>query len=196
MKNLVMVILLGLLCVTGGEVMAKQATAIVAGGCFWCIESEIQDLPGVKEAISGYTGGTEDEANYHDVSSGQTDHLEAVQVVYDPDEISYLQILNVFWQNIDPTDSGGQFADRGNQYKTAIFYKTDEEKKIAEDSKKALEASGRFKGKIVTPILPEKPFYPAEDNHQDYYKKNSMHYNMYKVGSGRAGFIKEKWEKK
>jgi peptide methionine sulfoxide reductase msrA/msrB len=177
-----------------GTVM-KQEKAIVAGGCFWCIESVYKGAPGVINAVSGYTGGQDKNPTYDEVSSGETGHYEAVEVTFDPSKISYEEVLNVFWRDIDPTDTGGQFADRGSQYKTAIFYLNDEQKRIAEQSKKKFEASGMFNKPIVTQILKAKKFYPAEEYHQDYSKKQPAHYNAYRIGSGRESFVKQKWAK-
>ncbi len=167
--------------------------ATFAGGCFWCSEADFEKLPGVAEVISGYTGGRVPHPTYEEVSAGRTGHVEAVQVLYDPSRIGYGELLEVFWRHIDPTDAGGQFADRGSQYRTAIFYHDEEQKRLAEKSKKALAASGRFKRPIVTEILPAKEFYPAEDYHQDYFRKNPLHYGMYREGSGRNAFIRKTW---
>lgn len=171
----------------------KYKVATVAGGCFWCMEPPFERLEGVVEVTSGYSGGVEINPTYDEVASGRTSHAEAVEIVYDPEKISYEKILEVFWMNIDPTQADGQFADRGKQYRTAIFYHDDEQKMIAEDSKKKLEESGKFDKPIVTIIEPFKSFYKAENYHQDYYKKNSMHYKMYRKGSGREGFIEKTW---
>ena len=172
----------------------KSDRAIVAGGCFWCIESAFKDVDGVIDAVSGYTGGKDENPSYEEVSSGTTGHYEVVEVTFDPGKISYEDVLNIFWRDIDPTDSGGQFADRGSQYKTAIFYLNDEQKRVAEESKAKLQASGIFNKPIMTQILKAGKFYPAEDYHQDYSEKNPGHYQQYSVGSGRAGFVKEKWK--
>ena len=147
--------------------------AIFAGGCFWCIESAFELMPGVVEAISGYTGGTVENPTYAQVSSGTTGHLEAVLVRFDPDQITYQELLGQFWRSINPTDAGGQFYDRGSQYFTAIFYLDEEQRALAEASKQALEASGVFDEPIVTQILLAQPFYIAEDYHQDYYRNNA-----------------------
>ncbi len=167
--------------------------ATFAGGCFWCIEAPFEQINGVIEVQSGYTGGHKENPTYEEVSSGQTGHFEAVQITYDPAQITYRELLDVFWQQIDPTDDGGQFADRGSQYRTAIFYQNDEQKKIAEASKAALNTSGKFDNPIVTQILPASTFYPAEDYHQDYYKKCPVRYKSYKKGSGREDYIKKTW---
>jgi peptide methionine sulfoxide reductase msrA/msrB len=144
--------------------------------------------------MAGYSGGEEENPTYEQVSSGRTGHIESVRVVYDPEKISFKELLDTFWRYVDPTDPGGQFADRGEHYKTAIFYNNDEEKKIAEQSRKELEASGIFNRPIATALRPAQPFYPAEEYHQDYYKKNVLHYEAYKVGSGRAGFLERTWK--
>ncbi|MFT5091001.1 MAG: peptide methionine sulfoxide reductase msrA/msrB [Planctomycetota bacterium] len=169
----------------------KQAT--FAGGCFWCIEAPFDKTEGVVSAVSGYTGGQKENPSYGDVSSGSTQHLEAVLVTYDPQKISYQQLLDIYWRQFDPTDAGGSFYDRGTQYTSAIFYHDDEQKMLAQASKTALEASGRFDEAIVTPIRPAPTFYPAEGYHQDYHKKNAPHYQRYRTGSGRDRFIAEAW---
>ena len=167
--------------------------ATFAGGCFWCIEAPFDKLPGVVSAISGYTGGPEENPTYGQVSSGSTGHLEAVQVTYDPQKVAYRELLDLFWRQFDPTDAGGSFYDRGHHYTSAVFYHNEEQKKLAEASKIALDKSGRFAKPIVTPIHPQMKFYPAEDYHQDYHKKNPSHYNRYRTGSGRDKFIQEVW---
>ena len=172
----------------------KQEKAIFAGGCFWCIESAFKDVPGVIEAVSGYIGGNKADPTYEEVSSGMTGHMEAVEVTYDPGKISYEEILNVFWRDIDPTDTGGQFVDRGSQYQTAIFYLNDEQKRTAQESKKKLGESGMFNKPIATQILKASIFYPAEEYHQDYSGKNPDHYKQYSRGSGREKFVQEKWK--
>lgn len=171
----------------------KTQTAVFAGGCFWCTESDFEKVDGVFEAISGYTGGRQANPTYKQVSGGGTGHIEAVKVVYDPDKITYEELLEVFWRNVDPTDAGGQFVDRGSQYRGAIFYANEREQRLAEDSKKRLEATGRFGQPIVTDILPLGPFYTAEDYHQDYYKKNPIRYHFYRSGSGRDQFLEKAW---
>lgn len=167
--------------------------ATFAGGCFWCIEAVFEKTEGVLEAISGYTGGTLQDPTYEDVSTGKTGHYEAVEVHYDSSEITYSELLNIFWKQIDPTDSIGQFSDRGSQYRTAIFYHNDEQKFLAEKSIEDLSESGRFQEEIVTQILPVLEFYPAEEYHQNYYEKNSIMYEGYRIGSGRADFIETNW---
>jgi len=169
----------------------KKAT--FAGGCFWCSESDFKKMDGVIEVISGYTGGDVDNPTYSQVSTGDTGHVEAVQVVYDPVRVSYAELLDVFWRHIDPTDDGGQFADRGSQYRTAIFYHDDEQKRQAELSKEELARAGRFKRKIVTEIHPVTRFHAAEDYHQDYYRKNPLRYKLYRSNSGRDQFVESIW---
>ncbi|MEX0920874.1 MAG: peptide-methionine (S)-S-oxide reductase MsrA [Candidatus Pacearchaeota archaeon] len=168
--------------------------ATFAGGCFWCMEPAFSNKEGVMEVVSGYSGGKEENPSYEEVSSGSTGHLEAVQVIFNPEKVSYKEIINIYWQSIDPTDEGGQFADRGPQYKTAIFYHDKKQKEIAEKSKKNLEDSKKFDLPIATKIICFKNFYKAEEYHQNYYKKNQTHYKMYKVGSGREAFLNKTWK--
>ena len=167
--------------------------ATLAGGCFWCIEADLEKISGVKKVISGYTGGQTKNPTYKEVSSGSTGHVEAVQVHFDPSQISYTELLKVFWKTINPTDDKGQFVDRGFQYSSAIFYHSPEQKKLAEQSKTDLAKNGPFKASIVTPIKAFESFYTAEEYHQDYYKKNSMKYKFYRWRSGRDQFLKKKW---
>ena len=174
----------------------KYSVATVAGGCFWCMEPPFERLDGVVSVVSGYSGGTEVNPTYQQVAGGRTSHTESVEILFDPEVISFEKILEVFWMNIDPTQVDGQFADRGKQYRTAIFYHDDEQKAQAEASKKKLEESGKFDKPIFTEIEAFTAFYPAEDYHQDYYKKNEMHYKMYRKGSGREGFLERTWGKK
>jgi peptide methionine sulfoxide reductase msrA/msrB len=169
----------------------KKAT--FAGGCFWCMESDFEKVNGVVEAVSGYTGGQKPNPTYEEVSAGGTGYVESVQVVYDPAKITYKELLDVFWRHVDPTDAGGQFVDRGSQYRTAIFYNDAEQKRLAEESRAQLEKTGRFSAPIVTEIVPLTKFYPAEDYHQDYYKKNPLRYRFYRLGSGRDQFLKNTW---
>lgn len=179
-----------------GSAMKEQQefkTATLAGGCFWCVEADLEKAEGVVDVISGYSGGEEENPTYEAVSAGRTGHVEAVQVRYDPKKITYQEILDLFWRHVDPTDPGGQFVDRGAHYRTVIFYHDDEQKRLAEESKRAIENSGRFKRPIVTEILKFSKFYPAEDYHQDYYKTHSLRYKFYRLGSGRDQFIKETW---
>jgi len=168
-------------------------SAVFAGGCFWCTESDFEKLDGVIAVVSGYTGGRVANPTYKQVSAGGTGHVEAVKVTYDPDRISYEALLEHFWRHVDPTDAGGQFVDRGDQYRSAIFYANEAERKAAEASKKALAASGQFDRPIVTDILPLESFYEAEDYHQDYYKKNPLRYKWYRSGSGRDRFLENAW---
>ncbi|MBN1493148.1 MAG: peptide-methionine (R)-S-oxide reductase MsrB [Candidatus Omnitrophica bacterium] len=170
-----------------------QKVATFAGGCFWCIEASFDGVEGVSSAISGYTGGTIQDPSYEQVSSGSTGHYEAVQVTFDPEVIEYEDLLDIFWRSIDPTDPKGQFADKGSQYKTAIFYHDQEQKTLAERSKKELQASGIFDKPIVTEIKKAEKFYRAEDYHQNYHKTCSIQYQMYKRSSGREGFLKKTW---
>ncbi|MCR1795496.1 peptide-methionine (S)-S-oxide reductase MsrA [Leptospira sp. id769339] len=171
----------------------KLETAIFAGGCFWCMEGPFEKLPGVISVISGYTGGKEKNPTYEDVGYGRTGHRESVLITYDPKKIDYSRLLDTYWRQIDPTDPGGQFADRGNQYKTAIYYKNEAQKKLAQEFKDKIGASGKFSSPIVVEILPASEFYPAEEYHQDYYKKNPAHYKQYRKGSGREDYVKEVW---
>lgn len=168
-------------------------SAIFAGGCFWCMVKPFDRQPGIIEVLSGYTGGTLENPTYEQVCSGKTGHYEAVKIIFDPSLYRYEKLLSIFWGQIDPTDPSGQFYDRGKSYQTAIFYQNDQQKQLAEESKQNLEKSGRFLKPIVTPILPAGPFYPAEEYHQYYYKKNPVHYQSYHIGSGRAAFIKKHW---
>lgn len=167
--------------------------AVFAGGCFWCTESDFEKVDGVIEAISGYTGGKQANPTYDQVASGITQHIEAVKVVYDPNKITYEELLDIFWRHVDPTDAGGQFVDRGSQYRSVIFYTTDQQRSMAERSKNNLAATDRFGKPILTEILPLGPFYPAEDYHQDYYKKNPLRYHWYRSRSGRDQFLKKTW---
>jgi methionine-S-sulfoxide reductase len=175
---------------------AKTAVATFAGGCFWCVEEAFDKVPGVLSAVSGYTGGTVPNPTYEQVSGlKNTGHAEAVRVTYDPAKVSYRQLVDWFWRNIDPTQADGQFCDHGNSYRSVIFYHDEEQKQIAEASKQALAASGRFKQPIATEIVPAGPFYDAEDYHQGYYKKNANRYQFYKYGCGRAQRLEQIWGK-
>ncbi len=174
-----------------GETHMERAT--FAGGCFWCMEPPFEKTAGVIDVISGYTGGTKANPTYEEVSSGTTGHLEAVLVTYDPTKVTYETLLEIYWRNIDPTNPIGQFADQGEQYKPAIFYHNDTQKRLAEESKKRLEASGKFKKPIVVEIRKASEFYPAENYHQDFYKKNPEHYKRYRFGSGRERFLENTW---
>lgn len=172
--------------------MAKEL-ATFAGGCFWCMVSPFEEFPGIEKVVSGYTGGHKENPTYEEVCSHATGHREAVQITFDSQIFPYEKLLDIFWRQIDPTDPGGQFYDRGTSYSTAIFYHNEEQKKKAEASKEALAESGRFAKPIVTEILPAGPFYPAEDYHQQFHKKNPAHYARYRKGSGRDEFIKKQW---
>lgn len=169
--------------------------ATFAGGCFWCMVAPFEKMDGVIEVVSGYTGGHKEDPTYKEVCYGATGHYEAVQITFDPNQISYEKLLEIFWQQIDPTDPGGQFNDRGQSYQTAIFYHDEEQRRKAEASRKALDESGRFPKPVATKILPVKTFYPAEEYHQDYHNKNSFRYALYRQGSGRDAFIKKHWPK-
>ena len=172
---------------------ANTKVATFAGGCFWCTESDFEKVPGVLKVISGYTGGRKENPTYEEVSSGRTGHLEAVQVHYDPEKVTYELLLEVFWRHIDPTDAGGQFVDRGSQYRSAVFYHDEEQKRLAEASREALARSGKFTRPIATEILPLSRFYEAEDYHQDYYRKSPLRYQFYRSNSGRDQFLKKTW---
>ena len=176
-----------------GAHVGDVAKATFAGGCFWCMQPPFEKLSGVIAVVAGYTGGTEQSPTYGQVSSGGTGHAESVEVTYDPEKTTYEQLLEVFWHNIDPTTLDQQFADHGHQYRTAIFYHTEAQKQLAEASKAKLEASGKFKKPIVTEIVPATPFYPAEEYHQDDYKKNPVHYKLYRFGSGRDAYLQKIW---
>ena len=172
---------------------AGRESAIFAGGCFWCVEEAFDAVPGVTATTSGYTGGTIQNPTYEQVSQGGTGHFEAVDVEYDPAEVSYEQLLDVFWRNIDPFDAEGQFCDKGDSYKSAIFVAADDERQLAEQSKQAVIA--RFDVPVATEILPEQTFYPAEDYHQNFYQTNPTRYKYYKWGCGRAQRLEEVWGK-
>jgi peptide-methionine (S)-S-oxide reductase len=172
---------------------SERAVAIFSGGCFWCMEPPFDALPGVLATTSGYTGGSLANPTYEQVSSGGTGHLESVKVEYDPARVSYAQLLDVFWHNVDPTDAGGQFCDRGPQYTTAIWTTGEEQKAIAEEAKQTLEASHQLKHPVVTAIRPAGPFYPAEDYHQNYYQKNPLRYKVYRAGCGRDHVLEGLW---
>jgi peptide methionine sulfoxide reductase msrA/msrB len=194
LKSLILVSLFITLTFSSIALQAQeQATAIFAGGCFWCMEPPFEKLDGVSAAISGYIGGDKNTATYKQVSQGSTKHYEAVEVYYDPNKVSYAELIKVFWHQIDPTDAGGSFVDRGDQYRSAIFYKTAQEKIIAEKSKATLQKSAKFSKNIVTQILPAGKFYQAEDYHQDYYLTNPLRYKYYRSRSGRDQFIKANW---
>jgi len=176
---------------TLGQAAPGVARAVLAGGCFWCMEKPFEGLPGVLEVTSGYTGGAAPNPDYGNYAAGG--HVEAVEIVYDPRKITYEDLLAVFWRQIDPTDAGGQFGDRGHAYISAIFYLDPEQQRLAEASRQELAKRGVFDKPIVTAILPAAPFYPAEDYHQDYYKKNPIRYKFYRHGSGRDDFLDKVW---
>ncbi|HEX6008191.1 MAG TPA: peptide-methionine (S)-S-oxide reductase MsrA [Burkholderiales bacterium] len=172
---------------------AAVAKATFAGGCFWCMEEAFDPVPGVIATVSGYMGGKTRNPTYEQVSTGRTGHAEVVQIEYDPKRVTYEKLLEVFWRNIDPTQRDAQFCDHGSQYRSAIFYHDAEQKRLAEASRSALVKSKPFKGEIVTEITQAAEFYPAEDYHQDYYRKNPVRYKFYKTGCGRAARLKELW---
>lgn len=184
------------LVTTAAEPAAKAntATAVFAGGCFWCMEPPYDKLPGVVATISGYSGGQKANPTYEQVSAGNTGHIEVVQISYDPKQVSYEKLLEVFWRNVDPLDGGGQFCDRGNTYATAIFYQNEEQKKLAEQSK--IEIEKKLGKSVVTPIRPAVTFYAAEDYHQDYYLKNPLRYKYYRYSCGRDQRLEQLWGKK
>jgi len=173
----------------------KTDTATFAGGCFWCMEPPFEKLNGVISVTPGYTGGEQENPTYEQVASGKTSHLEAVQIVFDPEQVSFRELLDVFWRQIDPTDPGGQFADRGPQYQTTILYHDENQRQMARQSKNSWAESGLFDKPIATAIEAYTVFYPAEDYHHDYYKKNAVRYKTYRIGSGREGFIQQVWER-
>jgi len=167
--------------------------ATFAGGCFWCMVKPFDELPGIEKVVSGYTGGKTENPTYEEVCTGLTGHTEAVQITFNPEIFPYKRLLDIFWMQIDPTDPNGQFYDRGESYRTAIFYHSDKQKQLAEQSKMELEKSGRFSRPIVVPIEPAQTFYPAEEYHQSFYRKNPARYEAYQLGSGRKHFINKHW---
>ena len=183
--------LLGL--IAGAVTAAPAKTAIFAGGCFWCMQEAFDKVPGVVSTTVGYTGGHLANPTYEQVSAGGTGHAESIRIEYDPDKTRYEKLLDAFWHNIDPTVKDQQFCDHGHQYRSAIFYENAEQKTLAEASKKKIEESGRFKGPLYTEIVPASTFYPAEDYHQEYYKKNPARYTYYHWSCGRAARLKELW---
>ncbi len=187
----VLVVLVALF--SGGVARAETETATFAGGCFWCMEPPFEKLDGVSSVTSGYTGGRVANPTYEQVSDGGTGHAEAVQIVFDPKKVSYAKLLEVFWHNIDPTAKDRQFCDVGDQYRSAIFFHGAEQKKLAEASRQELQASGRIGRPIVTEVVEAGPFYPAEEYHQDYYKKNPLRYRFYRNGCGRDARLQEIW---
>ncbi len=172
----------------------KNAVATFAGGCFWCVEEAFDKVPGVITTTSGYTGGQTKNPSYEQVSAGRTGHAEAVQVIYDPAKVSYVQLLDAFWHNIDPTQANGQFCDHGSQYRSEVYYHNEDQRKAAEASKTALMKNKPFAGDIQTLITRAGPFYPAEEYHQDYHNKNPIRYTYYKTSCGRAARLKEVWK--
>ena len=191
-----MALLLAAACQVGQPARAAgepSATAIFAGGCFWCMESDFDKVPGVLSTTSGYTGGSLANPSYEQVSAGGTGHLEAVLVRFDPAQTSYAKLLDAYWPNIDPLTATGQFCDTGSQYRSAIFYADAEQRRLAEDSKAKLQASGRFAKPVVTEILAAGAFYPAEEYHQNYYKKNPLRYRFYRTTCGRDARLAELW---
>jgi peptide-methionine (S)-S-oxide reductase len=176
-----------------GAAPPERATAAFAGGCFWCEETAFEGLPGVISVTSGYTGGHMKNPTYEEVSAGGTGHAESVEVLYDPTKTTYEKLLDVFWHNIDPFQKDGQFCDHGTQYRSAIFYKDEAQRKAAEESKRKLEEDPRFKGKIATEIVPAGPFYRAEEYHQQYARKNPLRYRVYRLGCGRDARLKQVW---
>jgi len=176
-----------------GSASAEQGEAIFAGGCFWCVETAFEGVPGVSAVISGYTGGTQKDPAYYEVSSGSTGHAESVRVVFDPKKITYGKLLEIFWHNIDPLTKDAQFCDHGTQYRSGIFYLNAAQQQAAEESKKAIEASKRFPTPIVTEITKAGVFYPAEEYHQDFYKKDPNRYQSYRLGCGRDRRLKDLW---
>ncbi len=169
--------------------------ATFAGGCFWCVESDFDSVPGVVRTVSGYTGGHVDNPSYKQVSSDTTGHREAVQIYYDPQRITYADLLEIFWRSVDPTDAGGQFCDRGNSYTTAVFVNSERQRQLSEASKRTLEQSGLLLQPVVTSIETAGPFYPAENYHQDYYKKSPLRYRFYRFSCGRNDRVKTLWGK-
>ena len=198
-----LILLLSYAAIVGGTVTisygqnsspAQTRTAVFAGGCFWCIQPAFDKAKGVIKTVVGYCGGTEPNPTYDLVSSEKTGYRESIQITYDPAIISYDQLLDIYWRQIDPTQADGQFTDIGQSYRAAIFFGTDEEKKIAEASKQKLARSGKFNKPIVTEILSAMKFYPAEANHQKYYQQNPEHFEAFEEGSGRVSFKKKTWE--
>ena len=178
------------------DAQTKLDKATFAGGCFWCMEYPFEKLEGVLDVVSGYTGGQEKDPTYEEVSKGQTGHVEAVQIIFDPSRITYSEILDLFWRQVDPTDPGGQFVDRGPQYRATIYYHNKEQKALAEKSRADLDNSGIYDKPIVTEIIRASEFYRAEDYHQDYHRKNPMGYKQYRRGSGRDQYLKNVWKDK
>jgi peptide-methionine (S)-S-oxide reductase len=184
---------LGIAALLAAQAPARPplSKATFAGGCFWCMQGEFEKLPGVISVVAGYTGGTTKNPTYEEVSSGGTGHFESVQITFDSGKVSYQKLLEVYWENIDPLTANGQFCDRGEQYRSAIFVANDSQRRIAEESKQ--KVAEKLKGKVVTLILPASTFYPAEEYHQDYYKKNPFRYGLYRKGCGRDELLEQIW---
>ena len=191
--TLAVVMGLGAMSASAATTTSGNAIATFAGGCFWCMEPPFDELDGVISTTSGYTGGSKQNPTYEEVSTGTTGHAEAVQVAYDPKRISYERLLEVFWRNIDPVTPNAQFCDHGTQYRSGIFYHDAAQRRLADESKRVLEASGRFTAPIVTEIVAAGTFYPAEEYHQDYYKKNPIRYKLYRTSCGRDRRLAELW---
>ena len=191
MRMLVSAVAVGTLLFAAGARAAERGEAIFAGGCFWCEETAFEGVPGVSAVISGYTGGTRKNPTYEEVSSGSTGHAESVHVIFDPAKISYAKLLEIFWHSVDPVSAGGQFCDRGNQYRSVIFYLDESQKKAAEESKAIVEK--QLKQPIATEITKAGEFYPAEEYHQDFFKKNPVRYSSYRLGCGRDRRLRELW---
>ena len=191
--TLAVVMGLGAMSASAATTTSASVIATFAGGCFWCMEPPFDELDGVISTTSGYTGGSKQNPTYEEVSTGTTGHAEAVQVAYDPKRISYERLLEVFWRNIDPVTPNAQFCDHGTQYRSAIFYHDETQRRLSEESKRTLEASGRFKAPIVTEIVAAGTFYPAEEYHQDYYRKNPIRYKFYRAGCGRDRRLADLW---
>lgn len=189
--TIISAILLGASVMTNAN--AKVQKAYFAGGCFWCMEPPFRHQKGVTSVMPGYIGGHKANPTYDEVCTGTTGHAEAVEVTYDPAQVSYQELLDIFWRNIDPTTENAQFADQGTQYRTGIFYQNEEEHHLAQASKDSLAKSGKFKSPIVTEITKATPFYVAEDYHREYYKKNPLRYKLYRQGSGREGYLQKTW---
>ncbi len=177
------------------QLAANTRSIVVAGGCFWCVEADFDKVDGVISTTSGFSGGDVDNPSYKQVTAGGTGHYEVVEVVYDPALVSYQELVDYFWRHVDPTDPGGQFCDRGDSYRTAVFASDPHEREIAEESKAALEASGVLANPVVTPILDREAFWPAEGYHQDYYQKNPIRYRFYRTGCGRDATLARVWSK-
>ena len=195
MRNFILIsMLLTTMCLSTNNFAATKPlkTAVFAGGCFWCMQSDFDKVPGVVKTVVGYTGGSVSDPTYEQVSQGGTGHFEAIQVTYDPNKTNYKKLLQDFWHNVDPTDARGQFCDKGDQYRSAIFYADTNQKKLATSSKQQLVQSGRFNN-IATLILPQSTFYPAETYHQDYYQKNPVRYKFYRYTCGRDKRLAQVW---